>query len=65
METYVQTYVETYVETKAYRGDFPGFNMLHYVVKQLLEQCPTLTLGPDCNLRQGAGGMKIAQLHST
>lgn len=29
-------------ETKAYKGDFPGFHMLHFVVKQLLEQRPEL-----------------------
>lgn len=31
-------------ETKAYHGDFPDFNMLHFVVKQLLRQRPELEL---------------------
>lgn len=30
-------------ETKAYNGDFQGFNMLHFVLKQLLRQRPQLT----------------------
>lgn len=29
-------------ETKAYRGDFSGFHMLHFVLKQLLQQLPEL-----------------------
>eukprot|EP00403_Amphidinium_massartii_P027945 CAMPEP_0178394348 /NCGR_PEP_ID=MMETSP0689_2-20121128/12660_1 /TAXON_ID=160604 /ORGANISM="Amphidinium massartii, Strain CS-259" /LENGTH=1075 /DNA_ID=CAMNT_0020014975 /DNA_START=96 /DNA_END=3319 /DNA_ORIENTATION=+ len=29
-------------DTKAYQGDFPGFNMLHFVVKQLVQQQPHL-----------------------
>ncbi|CAJ1350983.1 unnamed protein product [Effrenium voratum] len=30
-------------ETKAFKGDFPGFNMLHFVVKQLQKQRETWT----------------------
>eukprot|EP00929_Paragymnodinium_shiwhaense_P028129 TRINITY_DN16370_c0_g1_i2.p1 TRINITY_DN16370_c0_g1~~TRINITY_DN16370_c0_g1_i2.p1 ORF type:complete len:1129 (+),score=310.78 TRINITY_DN16370_c0_g1_i2:65-3451(+) len=29
-------------ETKAYNGDFPGFHMLHFVLKQLLQKRPKL-----------------------
>mmetsp|Transcript_34984 Transcript_34984/g.78689 ORF Transcript_34984/g.78689 Transcript_34984/m.78689 type:complete len:1072 (-) Transcript_34984:27-3242(-) len=53
-------------DTKAYQGDFPGYNMLHFVVKQLLLQQPHLkssVLIEEFRRLPRAGGFTLDSMH--
>ncbi|CAK0867343.1 unnamed protein product [Prorocentrum cordatum] len=52
-------------ETKAYRGEFPGFNMLHFVLQQLLRRRPDLRphqLSQELSLLRAASRVSAERL---